>query len=257
MADRKQMKQNKSKKAAAAQPPKRVSRKDLKRRRIIKRVLSFFALIAVIATAFYFAMEMLFVVKEINVSGSNIFTAEEITGFIAIPEEENIFRTDAEEIENRIEEEFTYIESAKVIKRLPERIEIIITDSTESYYTVQEDIYKIYSQNFKYLRNSSEPPVGTIWIDTDISDEEKMSTVKQLVELFRKYEMTEVTKISCSEDNVIGAVYADRFEIDFGTMLDIDYKIKMCRKVLEEKIDTEEKGTIDATAGGEIVYKRQ
>ena len=46
------MKQNKNNKAADAQSPKRVSRKDLKRRRMIKRILGFVALAAAIGVGF-------------------------------------------------------------------------------------------------------------------------------------------------------------------------------------------------------------
>ena len=139
MTDKKQIKLNRSKKAAAPQSPKRVSRKDLKRRRFIKRLLSLLALFAVIAVAFYFAMKVLFIVKEIEIKGSTIFTPKEITEFIDIPEEENIFRIDEDELGKKITDEFTYIESAQVIKRLPEKLEIVITDSVESYYTAEDD----------------------------------------------------------------------------------------------------------------------
>ena len=257
MADKRQMKQNNQNQAAGTQSPKRVSRKDLKRRRLIKRILSLVALMAVIAVGFYFAMKLLFVVRTTEITGSDIFTDKEISDFMAIPEEENIFKIDADGLSAKLTEEFTYLESAQVIKRLPDRLEIKLTDSTESYYTVNGEEYKIYSQSFKYLRNGTEPPLGAVWLDVDMADEEAMKKATELIGLFAEYEMSEITKISVSGENSVSAVYADRFEIDFGTMLDIEYKIKMCDKVLEEKISLEEKGTIDATQGGEIVYKRQ
>ena len=257
MAEKKQMKQNKTNQAAGAQSPKRVSRRDLKRKRMIKRVLGFVALIAAIAAGFYFAMKMLFVVRTIEVSGSNIFTPAEITEFMNIPEEENIFKIDADELSRKLTGEFTYLETAKIVKRLPDRLEINLTDCEERYYTADGDEYSVYSQSFKYLRNTSEPPVGAVLMDVDLTDEEAMKKATEIIALFKKYEMNDVTRISVSGESTVGAVYADRFEIEFGTMLDIEYKIKMCDKVLEEKISLDEKGTIDATQGGEIVYKRQ
>ena len=251
------MKQNKTKKAAGTKPPKRVSRKDLRRKRTIKRIFSLVALFAVIGVAFYFAMKMLFVVKSIEVSGSGLFTSVEIIEFMAIPEEENIFKIDSDELSKSLTEEFTYLESAQVIKRMPDRLEIKLTDSVESYYTVKDDECKIYSQGFKFLRNGTEPPSDTVWLNIDMENQQIMDTTTQLIELFKKYELNQITKISVTEDGTISAVYADRFDINFGTMLDIEYKIKMCKKVLEEKISPEESGTIDATQGGEIVYKRQ
>ena len=111
MTENKQMKQNKTKKAAGTKPPKRVSRKDLRRKRTIKRVLSLIALFAVIGVAFYFAMKMLFVVKSIEVSGSGLFTSAEITEFMAIPEEENIFKIDSDKLAESLTDEFKYLES--------------------------------------------------------------------------------------------------------------------------------------------------
>lgn len=257
MKNKKQMKQNKTNQAAGTQSPKRISRKDLKRRIMIKRILGFIGLMAVIGVAFYFAMELLFVVRNTEVTGSSLFTASEIEEFMAIPEEENIFKVDSEALSEKLTEEFTYLESAQVIKRLPDRLEIKLVDSVESYYTVEEDGYKIFSQSFKFLRNGTEPPVGAVWLDIDMADSEAMSKATELIDLFRKYEMTDITKISVTGESSISAVYADRFEINFGTMLDIEYKIKMCDKVLEDKISLDEKGVIDATQSGEVVYKRQ
>ena len=257
MAEKKQMKQNKTNQAAGAQSPKRVSRKDLKRKRMIKRILGFVALAAAIGVGFYFAMETLFVVRTIEVTGSDIFTPAEITEFMNIPQEENIFKVDGEALGQQLTEEFTYLETAKVIKRLPDRLEINLTDCEEKYYTANGDEYRVYSQSFKYLRNAAEPPVGAVWMDVELTDEEAMKKAQEIIALFKKYEMNDVTKISVSDESTVSAVYADRFEIKFGTMLDIEYKIKMCDKVLEKKISQDEKGTIDATQGGEIVYKRQ
>ena len=255
---KKQKKQlNKAEKAAAAQSPKRVSRKTIMRRRMIKRILSMLLVVLAIGGTIFASMKLLFVVRTVEVEGSGIFTDKEICDFMAIPKEENMFRVKSHIIENALVEEFTYLESARIIKRLPDRIEVHLTDCVETYYTASENDYSIYSQGFKKLRNSGEPAVGAVWLDFDIADEDKLSTAKTLIQLFSKYELVGVTKITVSDDNMISVVYDDRFEIDFGTMLDIDYKIKMCKKVLDEKIPSGEKGTIDATEGGEIVYKRQ
>ncbi len=248
---------NKAEKAAVQQSPKRVSKKTLKRRRMIKRILSMLLVVFVVTAAIFVAMKLLFVVRTVEISGSDIFTEKEISDFVAIPQEENIFRIDSEEMEQALVEEFKYLEQAKIVKRLPDRVEIHLTDCVETYYTLYENTYTVYSQGFKNLRNSQEPPLDAVWLDFDMSQELQLDTAKTLIQLFEKYHLDKVTKISLSDDNMISVVCDDRIEINFGTMLDIDYKIKMCKKVLDEKIPAGEKGTIDATEGGEIVYRRQ
>lgn len=257
MINKKKKEFNKAEQAAGRQSPKRVSRKTLRRRRMIKRLIGMVMVVIIAVAAIYAAMKLLFVVRTVDITGSEIFTVKEIGDFVAIPQEENIFRIDAQGIETAIEEEFTYIDNAKVVKRLPDRIDIIIEDSIESYYTIENEKYAVYSQSFKKLRNSAEPPQGAIWLGIEMDNDKKMSTVKNMLELFAKYGLENITAISVTDDGMIGAIYDDRIEIDFGTELDIDYKIKMCKKVLDDKIPQGENGTIDATAGGEIVYKRQ
>ena len=257
MTKRKKIKLNKAEKAAGMQSPNRVSRKTIRRRRAIKRTLGLVLVLAVVAAAVIASMKLLFVVRSTQVSGSDIFTEKEILDFLSIPEEENIFLVNSDNISTSLVEEFTYIESVQVTKRLPDRIEIHLTDCIESFYTVTDNSCTVYSQGFKQLRNGAEPPQGAVWLDIQMDSEDKLETVKKLLTLFEKYQFSSITKISVSDDGMIDVTYDDRFDIDFGTMLDIDYKIKMCKKVLDEKIPTGEKGTIDATEGGEIVYKRQ
>ena len=257
MINKKNVKINKAEQAAATQPPKRVSRKTMRRKRMIKRILSTFFAVAVAAGAIFAAMKLLFVVRTVEVKGSGIFTAKEIMDFVAIPQEENIFKVKAEELEIKLVEEFTYIDSAQIVKRLPDRVEISLEDSIESYFTEKENVYTVYSQSFKKLRTSSEPPANAVWLGIEMENEEKLTTVKKMLELFDKYNLENITKISVADEMTISAVYDERIEISFGTVLDIDYKIKMCKKVLDEKIPAGEKGFIDATEGGEVVYKRQ
>ena len=257
MINKKKTELNKAEKAAEKQPPKRVSRKTLRRRRMIKRLLGMLAVVVVTAAAIFAAMKLLFVVRTVDIKGSDIFAVKEISDFVAIPQEENIFKIDTEAIEKSLVEEFTYIDSAKVIKRLPDRIDITIEDSRECYYAIENEKYAVYSQSFKALRNSTEPPQGAVWLDIEMTNAEKLASVKNMLELFSKYALDNITAVSVSDEGMIGAIYDDRIEIDFGTVLDIDYKIKMCKKILDEKIPDCEKGAIDATEGGEVVYKRQ
>lgn len=257
MINKKKVKLNKAEQAAAAQPPKRVSRKTIRRKRMIKRLISMALAVIVAAAAIVAAMKLLFVVRTVEVKGSEIFTSREIIEYIAIPEEENIFRIKSEEIENSLIEEFTYIDSVKVIKRLPDRVEINVEDSKESFYTTDGEKYTVYSQSYKMLRNAQEPPADAVWLDIEIDNADKLATVNKMLELFPKYELDSITCISVTDESTIKVCYDNRIDIDFGTILDIDYKIKMCKKVLAEKIPEGEQGTIDATEGGEIVYKRQ
>ena len=257
MNSRKSAKVNNAKKAAAAQSPKRVSRKTLRRRLLIKRIIGAVVGAVVIGASFYASAKLLFIVKTVNVTGSDIFTAEEITEFLNIPMEESMFKVDTDKLTEDLLAEFRYLEEADITKRFPDIIEITLTDSVESYYTVTDNQYKIYSQNFRYLRNGTEPPLETVWLDLDMENSDKMQHAKNLIELLDRSGMERITKISVHDENSLSAEYDNRITMEFGTQLDIEYKIKMCNKIISEKIPEGEYGTINATNSGEAVYTRQ
>ena len=257
MNKRKNAKNNTAKMAAATQSPKRVSRKTIRRRRLIKRITGLVFGVIVIGGCFYASSKLLFVVKTVNVSGSEIFTPKEITDFMAIPVEESMFKVNTDKLKEDMLGEFKYLEDVQIVKRFPDIIEVTLTDSVESYYTVQDNVYKIYSQQLRYLRNGSEPPLETVWLDIDMEDTEKIGQAKNLIDLLEKNGMEKITKISVSGDNSLSAEYDNRITMKFGTVLDIEHKIKMCGKIISEKIPEGEYGTINATNSGEAVYTRQ
>jgi len=176
---------------------------------------------------------------------------------MAIPAEESMFKVDADKLAADLMDEFTYLEDAQVIKRFPDIIEVTLTDSVESYYTFENDKYRVYSQNFKYLRNAAEPPIEAIWLEVDMENTEMLDKAKNLISLVEKNGLENITKITVHDENSLSAEYDGRIKILFGTELDIEYKIKMCKKIISEKIPQGEHGTINATNSGEAVYTRQ
>ncbi|MEG1800802.1 MAG: FtsQ-type POTRA domain-containing protein [Oscillospiraceae bacterium] len=247
----------KDKRAAAKKPPKRITHKLARKRRFIKGMITAVVTAIILIVCVIMSFKLLFIVRSVEVTGSELFSKQDITDFCAIEPESNIFKVDTKELEKKLTEEFTYIETARVQKKFPDKIAISIVDSIESYYTVAEDGVKIYSQSFRFLRSSQELPENMLCLDCDITKPEIIDIAIQLIEVFKTYEIEGITTIKIAGTSDIKAVYQNRLEIDFGTMLDIDYKAKMCKKLLEEKISTEEKGTLDATKAGEVVYKRQ
>lgn len=248
---------NNGKKAANKKPPKKSVVKKIKRKRMIKSILAVLFALAVSGILVFFILKNLFVVKTVSVTGSEIFTESEILNFVNIPYEMSIFKVDSEQIEVNIVNEFTYVESAKVNKRMPDVIEIVIEDSKECFYAKSGDIYKVYSQGLKFLRDSAVALEQAVYLNFDVSNENLMNLAKQTINVFRENDMNDINAILISDDKIVTVVYNQRFEINLGTEINLDYKVKMCKKVIEEKIAPEEKGIIDASESGQVIFKRQ
>lgn len=245
------------KQAAAKRPPKRMSRKRARKIKTIKRIIASMVTILLLSVCIFISFKVLFIVREVKVEGTSIYSQQDITAFCKIPEKYNIFKVKPKEIKQNLTNEFIYAETITVKRNFPDKIIISMTDSQESYYMQDADRYKIYSQNFRFLRYADLPPPGCVHLNLDIQNDEIIEVAKQVIKALEDNEFTGIDSIIIPNTNDIQLEYSDRFEIKLGTMLDMDYKLKMCKKTVETKIGNDESGILDATKAGTIIYKRK
>ena len=247
------------KEEAQEEEPVRKSRKAIRKRRNRYRILTGTLLVILLGIIGFISLKVLFVVHRLEVRGTERYSDEEILAFCAIPLDQNIFDVDVDSLSLALPEEFTYIDSAKVKRKLPDKIQINIVDCVPTYYSVnegEEPTFNIYSQNFKYLTMRSSQPETLMRIDTDLSDEQAFSTTRQLIEIMQKKGYEKVTRIK-ADDSSLSFIYDNRIRVDLGNMLDIEYKLKMAFHVLEKELSPNERGVIDATKPGQAVFNME
>ncbi len=235
------------------------SRKDLRKQRNHNRIITGVLVSILLAICLYISLKVLFIVRSVESAGSERYTREEIIAFCAIPMEMPIFEVEAKEIAAALPENFTYIESAQVIRRLPDKILVKVVDSIPTYYNETKDgelsTYTIYSQGFKQLTVQAAAPVGMLGINRDLTNENHKSTLLQIIDMINKKGYTGVSCIQIGRRGDISLVYQDRVEVKLGTMLDMEYKLKMSFHILQKEISPSEKGVIDSTTAGSAVFK--
>lgn len=120
------------KKISPEEERKRRIRKE-KRLKIIKAILKIILFIAIIAgvTAFLLVSPV-FNINEISVSGNNKIQATEIESLSQLNIEQNIFRFSKENVKNNIKQN-AYIDSVEIKRKLPNKIEISVTERTPAY----------------------------------------------------------------------------------------------------------------------------
>lgn len=108
-------------------------RKRKKRNRRIKFVLKTVLFFGIIIGGTVFAMTSpIFDIKNIEVSNNNIISAETIISLSGLSTENNIFQYKRTEVIKNIEEN-SYIESAKVQRKLPNTVKIEVEERTPKY----------------------------------------------------------------------------------------------------------------------------
>lgn len=235
------------------------SRKDIRRQKNRNRFVTFILVAILLAICVFISLKVLFIVRNVEAVGSERYTPGEIVDFCAVPMEENIFKIDTKALEAALPENFTYIEKADVSIKLPDKILIKITDSIPTYYNENRDgelsTYTIYSQNFKKLTVQAAAPSGLMGVEADMSNDEHKELLKEIMELIWEKGYENITCVKIGQSGEISVIYDDRIEVKLGTMLDMEYKLRLSFHVLKNELSAEERGIIDSTQAGSAVFK--
>ncbi len=206
---------------------------------------------------------VLFVVRSVKVEGSQRYTNEEILAYCDIPLDISIFSVDINKLEEKIYEDFTYIDTVDVSYALPDEIDIQLSDAVMTYFLIidpkesQSEIiqYDIYSQSLKYLTTQAIKPDTLYGIKADIEDEEVISTVLEIIDIVQANEYSKIREVYIDSLSNIKIVYDRRVLIEIGTMADIEYKLELANHIAENELLETDIGVLDSKTYGEAVFK--
>lgn len=237
----------------------RKSRKTIRKQRTRSRLLTSVLVFILLAICLFISLKVLFIVHSVEATGSERYTPEEIVAFCAIPMEENIFKIETEAIEAALVENFTYVETADVRRKLPDKILVTITDSVPTYYSEGKSgelsAYTIYSQNFKHLTVQAAAPDGLMGINADLSDENTKKLLREILDILAEKGYENVTSAEVTSTGNINLVYDGRITVQLGTMLDMEYKLKMAFHVIENELASTATGVVDAKQAGNAIFR--
>ena len=112
---------------------RRLTRAALKRRRMLRRLMAFVTLLAVIAAGVYLTMTMLFKIGTIQVQTADGTVVQEVGGYsssqilqaLGVQTEENIFSFDPAAKEAELEKQFPLLESIRVVRDYPNTVVVL------------------------------------------------------------------------------------------------------------------------------------
>ena len=147
---------------------RRLTRAALKRRRMLRRLMAFVTLLAVIAAGVYLTMTMLFRINSIQVQtpdGKQVteiagYTADSILQRMGVQLEENIFSFEPGEKAAVLEQNFPLLGSIKVIRDYPNTVVVQVTEATPTYAVQAGSSWLTLSDKFKILSADPAQPDG-------------------------------------------------------------------------------------------------
>ena len=147
---------------------RRLTRAALKRRRMLRRLMAFVTLLAVIAAGVYLTMTMLFKIGTIQVQTADGTVVQEAGGYssseiiqaLGVAPEENIFSFDPGEKEAALERQFPLLESIRVVRDYPNTVVVQVTEAVPAYAMQTQSGWLTLSDQFKILACGSAQPEG-------------------------------------------------------------------------------------------------
>lgn len=236
------------------------SRKAQRRRKRKLKQLRFFLIVFMLIAIVVLSLTVFFKIDTIKVTGQVRYSHDEIIEKSTLEKGKNLFLYKTADAEKIIEESFVYIEKAKIKKRLPGTLEIVITQAKEVCTIEAQDGYYVVSDEGKVLEKTTQirPDLYNVkGIDMskyNIGDSlkndnaESVKTLSEVTNSIAEVELSGITLIDLSDIYNISITYEERVEIKCGTQVELSHKLKYAKAILNEKIKQTEYGTLDVSS---------
>ena len=254
-----------------------VRRRQNKKRKIKNKarsvLISLIAIIAFLAIGITLSLTIFFNITDINVTGSGIYTAEEVVQHATIEIGENLFLIDTQACIEKLTESLPYIYDVKITRKLPTTLNIEITDATPFLAIGNYDFtYILTDDRLKVLElTAAEKPDSAIMLSEtaliggapgsalEFEDEENAQCVKSLVEAIKAVDMMEATSITCKDKNNNYIVYDERITFKLGNCNNLEAKINRGLAVCEELNEHNDsiRGTINLSVDKQSYFSEE
>lgn len=256
--------------------PEMRSRQNKKRKlkNSVRNAIVFTLLILVFAAVgVVLSLTVFFKIDTISVTGSGIYSEEEIINACNINNGDNLFLIDKEKSTEKMECVLPYIYTAEIKRELPSTVKIIVTDAVPAFSIQKDDeSFILLDDNFKVLENSAaENSTGTVMITNakvadanngyEISFENAQiaDCLVKLAEGIKDVSMSEATAMYSNGLNDNYIVYEGRIIFKLGSCDDLENKLYRGLASCEElsKSNDKVKGTLNLSAGKQSYFTEE
>lgn len=209
--------------------------------------------IVVLCMTFFFN----YTAENVKINGLTLYTKEQIMGIGGISQQGNLVRTDTSLIEKRLSKYLVYIDDVEVKKKYPSTLEINISEAIKAADISFDGKYYVLSTSNKLLecgntkRNTKIPVVKGIELKDPkqgekltATDPMKSKILSSLLEILEQLDFKNITEINLSDRTDITLNYANRIKIYIGSSVDMEYKLKYIKTVIDERLGNNYKGTL-------------
>lgn len=249
--------------AAMAQRKNRSSRKRRGGRRRFGFLYQFLSVVF-ICLAMVAGCIIFFKVDNVEVTGAEKYTGEQIVKASGVSMGDNLFLVNKFSVINRMFKQLPYLDEIMIRRRLPDTLVITVTECQPAAVVQVDNVYWVIDKKGKLLEKLEADPgthaklVGITPLTpvqgsylTLAKDQPKDKLLNLLGILSDKKLIGHLSEIDLSDPAVIWLHYENRFAIKLDQNSDLHYKIEFLLQVLDS-LQSNEKGTVDLT--GDVAH---
>lgn len=233
-------------------------------------LISIGLLLALLAVGVVLSLTVFFKIETINITGSGMYSTEDITAYCNVDIGDNLFLIDMEKCSENLEQRLPYIYDVEITRELPSTLNLNITEAVPSYMIKNDDeSYTLLDDKFKVLENNSAAAAddaieiqnaGIISNDAGLpigfENEATADCLNELSAIIKKLDVTQATAISSDGKNNNYIVYDGRITLKLGNLENLENKVYRgiagCEKLMESNPNA--KGTMDLTGGKQFYF---
>lgn len=250
---------------------KEAERSRIKKRHSRKRkALGFLFLMAVLSAAAILCAAMFFQIQVISVSGTERYNEEEIIFFSGVELEQNLFAISGRKVSENLSSTFSYIEKAKIKRRLPNEIEIIVVEYHPELIAACEQGYLLLSEQGHVIDKSDGicledaivlvgPDLWKYEVGTELSEMEPelMERITYILQAIRETGFGPVDYIDLSNEKSVSVLYDNRILIELGSEFKIAQKLTDGEKIISQQLDENTQGSLNLTVSGKGYFLKE
>ncbi len=240
-----------------------------KRKKNVIKALIFTVMIAV-GVLVALSLTVLFKIEVITVSGDTRYTAEQIIENSDVEIGDNLWRTTSGKVTEKLSASLPYVASAKIVRKIPSDVEIVITETVPAYSIKKGGKYILINENDKVLEEVASKKGDTVQlvgIETlntkpgtklTVKSPESYEAAKEIISEATSSEL-KLTNVDVSDTNSLTAIYGGKIKLEFGSRSDMASKLKMAKEIISklESENNKQEGVINLKSVTKAFFKEE
>lgn len=231
----------------------------------------FIVVVFVIMALIFLSLTVFFNIKKIEITGTDLYTDEQIIQIAGISDKDNLFRIDTNQMKTDILSSFPYLEDVTIKRKFPSTLKLTAVQAVPMANILNKDgTFCVISTTSRIIETGipqkKEGLVTVEGMDLEVKDlgesyedKDSMKTtiLSQILSEINTLGMDKMNSINLKDRKNIKMTYDGRINIEIGSSVDLAFKVKYVNAVIEKLSDTYQ-GTLiyhNATSGLSAIPK--